>query len=299
MKIAYVVSDHYDAMMANHVELVDELHVFQERFESLGAELTRTRWRDSAIDWTQFDAVVPKACWDYFEHPQQFFAWLDHLHDRQVCVINPLKLIRWNSDKVYLRDLRDAGIPVATFLYFPAGDRVDLAAALSSAGWGEFVIKPTVSGGAFRTCRADRPDAPEVIELAETILQQSGLLVQPFIPEIARDGEWSLVFFGGELSHAVVKKPRSGEFRCQPTYGATTVTAVPSPELVAQARAVMQAAPERPVYGRVDGFIRDGVLYVMELELIEPYLFLEHGGVDAAGRFCEALLAAISGTSPG
>ncbi|WP_437681479.1 ATP-grasp domain-containing protein [Sorangium sp. So ce131] len=297
MKIAYALMDGYQALIDANLEVVDERQVLGRELAQLGAEMTAVRWRDPEVDWARFDAVVPKNCWDYVERSAEFFGWLDRLRDLGVRLVNPLELIRWNSDKRYLLDLRRAGVSVAPLVYVERGAPADLRAELSSLGWGELVLKPAISAGAYRTLRARSLDAEGVAEQAETILRDSGLLVQPFFPEIPRDGEWSLLFFGGEFSHALLKVPSRGDFRSQPMFGATATAKDPPPALLAQAAAVLEALPGKAAYARVDGFVREGALQIMEVELIEPYLFLEHGGPLAARRFCEAVLAQAGGSA--
>ncbi|WP_437737221.1 ATP-grasp domain-containing protein [Sorangium sp. So ce1335] len=293
MNIAFVVMDGYQQLMDAQREVLDEAQVLRREFARLDVELTAVRWRDPEVDWARFDAVLPKACWDYVERSGEFFAWLDRARDLGARLVNPVELLRWNSDKRYLLDLRRGGASVAPLAYVERGAHRDLQAALSSVGWGEIVIKPAISAGAYRTLRASSPDAEGVREHAETILRDSGLLIQPFFPEIPRDGELSLLFFGGAFSHGLVKVPVRGDFRTQTMFGATVTAKDPPPALLEQAAAVLDLLPGKAAYARVDGFVREGRLQIIEVELIEPYLYLEHGGPLAARRFCEAILTAL------
>ncbi|WP_437966956.1 hypothetical protein WMF04_46625 [Sorangium sp. So ce260] len=295
MNIAYVVMDGYQELIDAQGEALDERQVLERAFAQLGAEMTAVRWRDRAVDWARFDAVLPKACWDYVQRSSEFFAWLDRLRDLGARLVNPPELVRWNSDKRYLLDLRRAGVSVAPLVYVEQNTSLDLRAELSPLGWGELVFKPAISAGAYRTLRVSSLDAEGVAEQLETILRDSALLVQPFFPEIPRDGEWSLVFFGGVFSHGLVKVPSRGDFRSQPMFGATATAKDPPPALLDQATRALAALPGETAYARVDGFVREGALQIMEVELIEPYLFLEHGGPLAARRFCEAVIAWIDG----
>ncbi|WP_433936221.1 RimK family alpha-L-glutamate ligase [Sorangium cellulosum] len=291
--IAYAVMDGYQQLMDAQREVVDESLVLRREFARLDAELTAVRWRDREVDWARFDAVLPKACWDYVERSTEFLAWLDRLRDLGARLVNPVELIRWNSDKRYLLELRRGGASVAPLVYVERGAPRDLRAELSSVGRGEIVLKPAISAGAYRTLRASSLDAAGVCEHAETILRDSGLLIQPFFPEIPNDGEWSLLFFGGVFSHALVKVPVRGDFRTQAMFGATVTAKDPPPALLEQAAAALDLLPGKAAYARVDGFVREGRLQIIEVELIEPYLYLEHGGPLAARRFCEAILATL------
>ncbi|KYF65050.1 hypothetical protein BE11_01670 [Sorangium cellulosum] len=293
MNIAYAVMDGYQQLMDAQREVVDESQVLRREFARLDTELTAVRWRDPEVDWARFDAVLPKACWDYVELSAEFLAWLDRLRGLGARLVNPVELIRWNSDKRYLLELRRGGASVAPLVYVERGADRDLRAELSSLGRGEIVLKPAISAGAYRTLRASSPDAEGVLEHAETILRDSGLLIQPFFPEIPRDGELSLLFFGGVFSHGLVKVPVRGDFRTQAMFGATVTAKDPPPALLDQAAAALDLLPGKAAYARVDGFVREGRLQIIEVELIEPYLYLEHGGPLAARRFCEAILAAL------
>ncbi|WP_434047468.1 MULTISPECIES: ATP-grasp domain-containing protein [Sorangium] len=293
MNIAYAVMDGYQQLIDAQREVVDESEVLRREFARLDAELTAVRWRDPEVDWARFDAVLPKACWDYVERSTEFFAWQDRLRDIGARLVNPAELIRWNGDKRYLLELRRGGASVAPLVYVERGAHRDLRAELSSLGWGEIVLKPAISAGAYRTLRASSLDAEGALDHAETILRDSGLLIQPFFPEIPRDGELSLLFFGGVFSHGLVKVPVRGDFRTQARFGATVTAKDPPPALLDQAAAVLDLLPGEATYARVDGFVREGRLQIIEVELIEPYLYLEHGGPLAARRFCEAILAAL------
>src|SRR6266576_3571044 len=124
------------------------------------------------------------------------------------------------------------------------------------------------------------------------LLRAGDVMVQPFVSEVRDRGEWSILFLGGQLSHAVLKRPAEGDYRVQWEFGGSAVTMAPPPTLVADAEAVMAAVPGDPVYARVDGVERDGHLVLMELELIEPHLFLGwHAG--AATRLAASIGALV------
>jgi hypothetical protein len=252
-----------------------------------GIEAEAVRWDDEAVDWGGYDVAVIRSTWDYFERYAEFRAWLDRA-ERATRIYNSPSLVRWNSDKLYLRDLEQRGVRIVPTVFCEAGQDVDLARVLRDAGWEEAVIKPSVSGGAYRTHRVRADRAAEHQAEVSAILASSGVLVQPFLPEIQSEGEWALVFFDGALSHTVLKVPSGGDYRVQPQYGATFAAVEAEPWLVEQARSVMSALPEAPAYGRIDGVRRGRDFYVMEAELIEPYLYMaaEPGAI---GRFVEVV----------
>lgn len=253
---------------------------------------------DASADFGGYDAVMPLGCWGYHEDGPGFRDFVAALAGRGVRLLNPPDMLIWNMDKSYLLDLRDAGVEVATLLHFPAGSAPDLRQELARAGWERYVVKPAVSAGSENTLVGHGAPGPELVALADRILARCGLLIQPFFDEIPQSGEWSLLFFGDKFSHALVKVPKAGDFRSQPHFGSTVTGVVPPPDLIAQAAGAIQAAQNRGLgqatYARVDGFVRDGRLHLIELELIEPYLFLSSADPDRPSQFCAAVLDAIA-----
>ncbi|HEX8778176.1 MAG TPA: hypothetical protein VF738_08650 [Rhodanobacter sp.] len=230
-------------------------------------------WNDPGVDWAGHDAVLVRTIWDYFEHYDAFLAWLERLERADVPVINPVALMRWNSDKRYLAQLESLGVPtIPTRLVA----RDTLPEALAAFRGREAVVKPTVSGGAWRTVRGTVGDAAFDRAVAE--LPPGDYLLQPFVPAVVEQGEWSLLFFGGEFSHAVVKRPAVGDYRVQSQYGGRTDAVEPDAAILAAARHALATCAGLGLgditYARVDGVVVDGRFLLMELELIEPFLFL-------------------------
>jgi glutathione synthase/RimK-type ligase-like ATP-grasp enzyme len=201
----------------------------------------------------------------------------------KVPLFNPPALVRWNSDKRYLRDLEQRQVRVVPTRFIEPGQSCDLAAQLRELDWSRAVIKPAVSAGAWRThlvggaeeARARQSDLDEM-------LVDSAVLIQPFLPEITDEGEWSMFFFGGAFSHAILKTPVAGDFRSQPMFGASFKSVTPPPSMMRAAEGVLGKLPEAPLYARVDGVRRGDDFLLMEVELIEPYLFLpaDPGAID-------------------
>lgn len=252
-------------------------------------------WTDADVDWSRFDAVVLRTTWDYFERYPEFCAWLDRLEAMGARVFNPLATVRANSDKVYLQTLERLGVAtVPTCWVAPGTAPAEVQRQLADLTWPEVVIKPSVSGGAFRTERLSLADLRARREPLADILADSHALVQPFLPEIASAGEWSFLYFGGTFSHSVLKQAKAGDYRVQMTHGGRhTLTTAPD-ELRAQADEVLRLCRGLPggeqawLYARVDGVSLGGRFVVVEVELIEPYLFLDEDP-PAADRFAAAL----------
>lgn len=215
-------------------------------------------WDDPAVDWSAFDAIVIRSAWDYHKRIEEFRAWVDRLDAAGASLWNPPALLRWNTHKRYLIDLAARGANVVPTLLIPRSSRV--------------VIKPAVSATAYRT---------EVLEPFD-----QDMLVQPFIEEVTTCGEWSMIFFDGAFSHAVIKRARTGDFRVQHDFGGSWESAQPEPSLVEQAHDILRMIDEPWLYARVDCVVRDGRLLLMELEMTEPSLFLD---AHSAARFAEAI----------
>jgi glutathione synthase/RimK-type ligase-like ATP-grasp enzyme len=162
-----------------------------------------------------------------------------------------------------------------------------------ATGWTDLVVQPAISATAWRLHRLGSAETTWPAELAAAIASDA-FLVQPFVSEIA-DGEWSLIFFDARFSHAVLKRPRAGDFRVQEEYGGRAEPAAPPPQLVAEARAILDRLPERPLYARVDGVATHMGFVLLELELLEPALFLASHR-EAAVRFADAIEARLANT---
>ncbi len=256
-----------------------EPHLYGEERElvpalrSLGIDAEPRRWDDPAVDWKGFDAVVLRSTWDYFARYAEFCAWLDHVA-AVTRVHNSPSLVRWNSDKLYLRELAQRGTRIVPTVFCEAREPANLARILRDSRSADAVMKPCVSGGAYRTHRVRAETAAADQAEMNAILATTGVLVQPFFPEIQTEGEWSFLFFDGALSHTVLKVAVRDEYRIQTQFGGTFSEVTPEPWLLAQVQGVVSALPEAPAYARIDGLVRGRDFYLMEAELIEPYLYL-------------------------
>ena len=247
--------------------------------QAKGGVVETRPWTDPG-DLSGFDVVTPLVAWGYNRQPGRWLATLDTLEAAAVPLRNPAALLRWNSDKRYLEELGANGIATVPTRIVGALDETSLADARADFG-DELVVKPPMSAGADGTYRLAPTEAipPDVAGRA--------MMVQPFLPSVMDEGEYSLMLFGGRFSHAVVKRPRAGDFRVQPHLGGREEKCEPPSGAIDLAHAALAQAPAPPAYARVD-LVRglDGKLAVIELELIEPALWLEHapdGGASFAG----------------
>jgi len=263
----------------------------------LGLAAVPAVWDSPEMCWEEFQSVVVRSCWDYHHRREEFLAWVARLEHARVSVWNPPAVLRWNSHKGYLRDLAARGVPIVPTRWLERGTPVGLARLLRDAAWSDAVVKPAVSASAHGTWRTSFETASADQRQLDELLRAGDVMVQPFMSEVRDAGEWSFLFLGGRFSHAVLKRPGAGagDYRVQWEFGGTADAMVPPGNLVADAEAVMTAVPGNPLYARVDGVERDGRLVLMELELIEPHLFL---GWDAGapGRLAAALGALVTRT---
>ena len=273
----------------------DDDRLFADALTARGSIVHAVPWSDPAAQWAAYDAVIVRSCWDYFLRPEEFHAWLDGLERDGARVMNDVRTLRWNADKSYLGDLAARGIPIIPTRWLARGSSASLSELRAETGWSELVVKPTVSGGAHRTWRATpAAEATDQTRLA-AMLRDGAVMVQPLLEEIEREGEWSLLFFDGHYSHAVLKRPRSGDFRVQREHGGSLAPGAPSRAVIEAAERALRGVPhdERPLYARVDGCVVDGELLLMELELLEPELFLRCAP-EAPDRLADSLVARLS-----
>jgi glutathione synthase/RimK-type ligase-like ATP-grasp enzyme len=251
----------------------DRLLIEPLREEGIGVHAVP--WDALGVDWAAFDGAVIRSTWDYHTRPSLFRSWIDRCEAAGVRLWNPPAILRWNLHKAYLHELEERGVPVVPTLRLPRGSAVTLASVLAERGWEQAVVKPAVSAGARRT-RLVRRSEPAAGEAAlRAVVSRGDALIQPYLTQIEDEGEWSLLFFGREFSHAVLKRPAAGDFRVQERFGGRNEAARPPDGLVEGAAAVLAAVEGDLLYARVDAVREDDRLVLIELEVLEPSLFLE------------------------
>ncbi|WP_026411474.1 ATP-grasp domain-containing protein [Actinomadura oligospora] len=260
-----------------------EAELLRSSLAPLGVTADSVVWDDPSVDWSAYDLTVIRSTWDYVDRLAEFLAWADALPR----VANPAHVLRWNTDKRYLRDLAEAGVPTVPTLWDPA-DLPD---------WDEFVVKPAVSCGSRDTARWKRGVEDDQARAHLEALRGSPAMVQPFLSAVDTEGETALLYCGGEFSHAARKSPilRAGagiEGLVTGEDGRGAITpAVPTEAQLALADQALAAVPGAPdlLYARVDMVTGpDGTPVLMELELTEPSLFLD-ATPEAAETYAKAI----------
>lgn len=266
--------------------------LLREGLAAHGFRVQRVDWADPTVDWSRFRAAVFRTTWDYFVRFEEFTAWLTRVQ-HLTPLINAPETIWWNLDKHYLADLDGRGVAAVPSLYLERGDARTLDSLLVETGWQEAVIKPCVSGAARNTYRVRSSNAAEVEQALAPFRAVESFMFQPFIADIVSGGEITLVVIDGMVTHGVRKVPKAGDFRVQDDHGGSWTEYVPSEEEIGVAERAVAACTPRPLYGRVD-LVRgaEGTLQLMELELIEPELWLRTHPA-AAQRMARAIADAV------
>ncbi len=279
-RVAYLV-------MEDAGDYVTDYELSIEPMAALGWQVEAVAWRSSP-DWDDFDAVYICTPWDYPEHLAEFLDVLGAIDASRAVLINDQSLVLWTLEKTYLRDIEEQGGRIVPSSWFDDFDEADLPRFFGEHSTDKVVIKPTVGANAKDTFILKDPVPDALLETLRSTFAGRKFFVQPFIENIQAEGEYSLFFFNGEYSHAILKTPEAGDFRVQEEHGAEIKPVQPPAALRRTASELFAAIEPQPVYGRGD-WVRgpdDGYL-LMELELIEPSLYLRTDG-GAAARFAAA-----------
>lgn len=273
-------------------------HLAVGPLETLGWQVETIPWTREDVAWQNFDAVVIRSTWDYQNNPEHFLHTLESIERSGPRVLNPIATCRWNLDKRYLRDLEQRGVPIVPTRWPESLDPSDLAAAAEHFGTETLIAKPPIGANADDTFILPRDASPNSHPEAFTRFADRPLLLQPFLPSIRTQGEVSLFYFGGDYSHAVLKTPKSGDFRVQEEHGGRIESHEPGADLLEVGQRTIAALGERLLYARVDlVFLPGGSPTVIEVELIEPSLYFPYDEA-SPHRFATALDRMMSESSP-
>lgn len=285
--------------------LDDDLAPLAEALARAGMQPSLVAWDDPTVSWSRFDLALLRSPWDYSERLEEFLVWAARVGG-QTLLLNPLEVIRHNTDKHYLADLARQGVAVVPSVFVEPDEDAALALAAFLAGFpeaAEFVVKPAVGAGSRDAQRHGRaqPEAA-LVHVQRLLAERRSVLLQPYLPSVDKDGETALMFFDGRFSHAIRKGPllKRDEGPTRALFAPEKITArEPGKDELALAEATLAALPHDVLaYARVD-LIRadDGLPRVLELELTEPSLFFVHGD-GAADRFAASLLRRLQAIAP-
>ena len=274
--------------MQNPGDYVTDYDLSYEAMAARGWDVHTVVWRDTGIDWNTYDAVYLCTAWDYPHHLDEFIAVLQNIEASSAMMVNELSLVQWTLRKTYLRDLESRGADIVPSLWCSDIDAEDIAAWFTAHGTDTIIIKPEVGANAHDSYVLRNPVSAETRAALSKTFQGRAFFVQPFIENIKCEGEYSLFYFSGAYSHAILKTPTDGDFRSQEEYGSQIASVQACEKLLGAGKKVISLIDPQPVYARAD-FVRgaDDKFLLMELELIEPSLYLRMDQA-AATRFAVA-----------
>ena len=279
------------ATCAEVPDLSDNDRLAVAELGKIGIEASPAVWSE-AREWSEYDAIILRSTWYYWLHYPEFLKWLDRLECGAAPVWNPISMLRWNTNKSYLKSIAAKGLPVVPTAWIEPNDWKTVAEFSGSTSWAEVIVKPVVSGGAYSTYRLRAEGLAGARGEFEDVWRFGPAMLQPFLKSVVEEGEYSFLFYGGEYSHAVLKSAVAGDFRVQHIYGGTSRAVQVEPAAVQVAADIVRSLDRVPLYARVDMARHDGGLQLMELELTEPNLFFSDQPGSAA-VFADKVRAAL------
>ena len=246
-------------------------------------------WRSSTANWDDYDLVVIRSPWDYQHSVDAFMNVLATIDASSATLLNPIDVVRWNVRKTYLQQMHDQGVSIVPTHFVPSPTVAQIREMFDLFEADEIVIKPVVGANANDTFWL-RPEtsASQFLEM-ERLYRGRLSLLQPFVPSVVSYGETSHIFFDGQHSHSVLKTPKAGDFRVQEEHGSRIQSIAPEPATIETAQRALACVPQPLLYGRVDLVeLPNGQSAVMELELIEPSLYLTYDS-ESPERFADAI----------
>ena len=265
-----------------------------EPLQALGWSIDMIPWRSVDVDWEKYQAVYIGTPWDYPDDPEAFLSLLESIDASNAILVNDIALVRWTIPKTYLRDLETRGAAIVPSLWYERFDPDALPGYFDAHNCDRIIIKPIVSTNAHNTFLLDRAVPSNVVKELEEVFAARPFVVQPFIESVQAEGEYSMFFFCNEFSHAILKTPKDEDFRVQEEHGSRIISAQPESALLETAADLLRLVEPMPLYARCD-FLRgpDGRFLLMELEVIEPSLYLRMDS-EAPMRFARAFDAYVA-----
>ena len=272
---ARYIEKNYDDEYSQNVILEDQLVV--EALKRKGLRVFRTNWDNSKFDWSTTNDILFRTTWDYFDRYGEFEPWLEKV-SHLTNLINPADLIKWNIDKFYMSDLEQKGIAIPPTIFIEKETPKSLSEIVGESDWDEFILKPAISGAARHTYRFLKDKiSPEAIEAFNSLNPNERFLLQEYQSKITTKGEVAFMVFGGEFSHAILKKAKSGDFRVQDDFGGTVHHYQASAKEIDFVEKTIATIEPTPIYARVDVmWDNNNNLCLGELEMIEPELWFRY-----------------------
>lgn len=283
MKVALLTCRNLDEYITYENHLDDALNAKDIKFEWI-------EWEDyQKVDWNSFDCAVIRTTWDYQKNYQEFIKALEHISSKTK-LFNPLEIVKWNSSKDYLLEFNQTETKPVPIIEINISNETDILELFNKLECETIVIKPFISAGSYLTYKVDMNNYLQLSDDIISACKEKKMMAQPYMESIANEGEFSLHFFDKQFSHAILKKPKAGDFRSQEEFDSDIKSITPEPAAMSFAQKVLDHIKEDLLYARVD-FVRkkDDQFYLMELELIEPSLYFSYDK-DSATRLVEKMI---------
>ena len=281
-RIAFLTMDSLDGFVSYDALVSDCLAL-------RGLAVDDVSWRNSRANWDDYEMVIIRSPWDYQHSVDEFMAVLENIDASSAVLWNSLEVVRWNIRKTYLQKLHDQGIAIVPTQFIESPTESQIRGMFDVFGSDQIVIKPVIGANANDTFWLRPNSSADLLKQIETLYQGRLALLQPFIQSVVEYGETSHIFFDGQHSHRVLKTPKAGDFRVQEEHGSRIQLIQPDLALIQCAKRALEPVPRQTLYGRVDLVeLSNGQQAVMELELIEPSLYLTYDP-DSAARFADAI----------
>ena len=296
MRVAVLRCQRLPRFVTWEIPNVDELfaddRMLIAEFAKRGVEAASVSWGDPSVDWSAYDLALIRSTWDYIDEPERFLGVMATI-ERSTCMLfNPLRAVRWNSDKRYLFDLNDWGVPTVPTYRTEVADRDRLQKTILTEGWREAILKPTVGAAGHHVHRVAARDVAGTLDGLAERHRHLEFLAQPLVDSVVTEGEWSYVFVDRAISHVLLKKPAAGDFRAHGIYGGSVELVEPPPGDRRQAEAMHGRLPFDLLYARLDLVRVGGHLAIMELELVEPILYFDLAPA-GVGRLVDATMVRL------
>jgi hypothetical protein len=265
-----------------------------EALRARGLSVQPLVWNDAQVDWSEPLVSIVRSTWDYYLQRPVFLAWAQHVSQIHT-LWNPFELLRWNTHKSYLLDLEKRGIPIIPTCWLRQEASINLFHLMQERGWSEVVLKPAVSIDAYETLLVNEGQVAQGQQHLDRMLAEYDMLVQPFLPTIWSSGERSLIWIDGKVTHAVLREPMLGHDPSKQDQAARISEKLIQPDAseLELASTIMDRLDTLALYARID-LVHDvdGQLRVMEVELVEPGLWLAWVP-EAVERFADAIVREV------
>jgi len=263
-------------------------HLTFTHLENSGWSVEEISWHKTKVNWNDYDLVIIRSPWDYQNDAEGFLRVLDKIEASTATLANPVEIVRWNINKRYLLTLENKGINIVPTVFKDSINVAQLVEYFEHFSVDELILKPSVSANADDTFRLSLKDLKKQTSKLNALFVHRDCMIQPFMDSVISEGEYSLFYFNGALSHAILKVPATNDFRVQEEHGGSLKSIVPEQQLKECGDLVLDAIEGELLYARFDFVRSKSDFFLMEAELIEPSLYFNLDE-NSARRFTEAV----------